>query len=83
MTFQECAEKIANSLHNKLFGEDDYKSKSQNQIAKELGISKSYLSDILNGKKGCNTDLKEKLLQYYPNLKFIVYNPRWKIMRGE
>ena len=44
--------------------------KSQNEIARELGISKAYLSDVLNGKQSCYKELKNKLLKYYPNLKF-------------
>jgi transcriptional regulator with XRE-family HTH domain len=35
--------------------------KRQNEIAKELGISKSYLSMILSGKRKCSPDLAEKL----------------------
>jgi len=34
---------------------------NQAQIAKELGISKSYLSIILLGQRKCPTDLMERL----------------------
>ena len=40
--------------------------KSLRQVAKELNISISYLSDILNGKKGCNEKLMNKIKEYYP-----------------
>lgn len=56
-----------------------YIPKTQNQIAKELGISKNYLSNILNGKRGCNSKLMERILTYYPDLKFVILNPRWKV----
>jgi len=57
--------------------------KSQNEIAKEIGISKSYLSDILNGKKGCAHWLMQEILKYYPNLKndFKLLNPRYKVVK--
>lgn len=59
-------------------------NKSQNEIAKEIGISKSYLSDILNGKKGCAYWLMMKILKYYPELKdnFKLLNPRYIIRKG-
>ena len=54
-------------------------NKTQNEIAKEIGISKSYLSEILSGKKGCSHWLMEEILKYYPNLKedFTLLNPRY------
>ena len=54
-------------------------NKTQNEIAKEIGISKSYLSEILSGKKGCTHCLMEEILKYYPNLKedFKLLNPRY------
>ena len=56
--------------------------KSQNQIARELGISNTYLSEILHSKKGCNEELMNKIKQYYPNLKFYVFiKPRYKVKR--
>lgn len=58
-------------------------NKSQNEIAKEIGISKSYLSDILNGKKGCNAIIKEKILKFYPALKFKILNPRYLVEKVE
>ena len=35
--------------------------KKQNQIAEELGISKSYLSMILSGQRKCPSELAERL----------------------
>ena len=55
---------------------------TQTEIAKELGISKNYLSNILNGKRGCDILLKNKLLKYYPNLNFKLLNPRF-IVKGK
>ena len=57
-------------------------NKSLSEIAKELGISKSYLSEILNGKKGCSEELMNKLKEYYPTLKFYVFTkPRFKVIK--
>ena len=52
---------------------------SQNEIAKKIGVSKSYLSSILNGKRGCSETLKNELLKYYPDLKFKILKPRYKV----
>ena len=52
-------------------------NKTQTEIAKEIGISKSYLSEILSGKKGCSHWLMSEILKYYPNLKFLPLNPRY------
>ena len=54
-------------------------NKTQTEIAKEIGISKSYLSEILSGKKGCTHWLMSEILKYYPNLKedFKLLNPRY------
>jgi hypothetical protein len=55
------------------------------EISKEIGISTSYLSEILRGKKGCPYWLMKTILKYYPNLKetdFRLLNPRY-ILRGE
>lgn len=58
------------------------KEKSLRQIAKELNISCSYLSDILNSKKGCNEILMNKVKEYYPNLKFYIFTePRYKVIK--
>ena len=55
-------------------------NKSLSEIAKELGISKSYLSEILNGKKGCSEELMNKLKEYYPELNFYISTkPRFKV----
>ena len=56
--------------------------KSMRQIAKELNISVSYLSEILNGKKGCNEELMNKIKEYYPNLQFYIFiKPRYKVIK--
>ena len=59
-------------------------NKTQNEISKEIGISKSYLSEILSGKKGCSHWLMEEILKYYPNLKedFKLLNPRYILKKG-
>lgn len=57
-------------------------NKSQNEIAKELGISKTYLSEILNGKKGCSEELMYKIKEYYPTLEFYIFTkPRFKVIK--
>lgn len=54
-------------------------NKTQSEIAKEIGISQSYLSEILSGRKGCSHWLMVKILKYYPNLNqdFTLLNPRY------
>lgn len=45
-----------------------YKSFNNTTIrenAKLIGISASYLSDILNGKKGCNFEVINKIIKLY------------------
>ena len=57
--------------------------KSLRQVAKELNISVSYLSDILNGKKGCNEELMNKIKEYYPYLEFYIFTkPRYKVLNN-
>lgn len=57
-------------------------NKSQNKIAKEIGISKGYLSDILKGKKGCNKCLMDEIKKYYPQLEFYIFTqPRYKVKK--
>ena len=48
----------------------------QSQIAKELGISKSYLSMILSGQRKCPPELIEKL-QSIPGIHKVVNNQLW------
>lgn len=55
---------------------------TQTEIAKELGISKNGLSNILSGKRGCDLSLKNKILKYYPDLDFKLLNPRF-IVKGK
>lgn len=53
-------------------------------ISKEIGISKSYLSDIINGKKGCSKELVNEIKKYYPNLEFYVFTkPRYKVRKED
>jgi transcriptional regulator with XRE-family HTH domain len=49
---------------------------NQAQIAKELGISKSYLSMILSGQRKCPLELIEKL-QSIPGIHKVVNNQLW------
>lgn len=57
--------------------------KTLRQIANELKISPSYLSDILKGKKGCSEDLMYKIKMYYPHLVFYVFTkPRYKVVNN-
>lgn len=54
--------------------------KSLRKIANELCISASYLSDILNGKKGCSEALMLRIKKYYPKLDFYNFiEPRYKV----
>jgi transcriptional regulator with XRE-family HTH domain len=50
----------------------------QSQLAKELGISKSYLSMILSGHRKCPPELVEKI-QSTPGVHKIVNNPLWEV----
>lgn len=55
-------------------------NKTLKEISKEIGISTSYLSDILRGKKGCSYVIMQRVLKYYSNLKetdFRILNPRY------
>ena len=48
-THEYWVETIQNELYNELTTYMNKTGKSQNDIAKELGVSKSYVSQILNG----------------------------------
>jgi len=52
------------------------KKLKQSQIAKELGISKSYLSMILSGQRKCPPELMGKL-QSIPGVHKVVNNELW------
>ena len=55
---------------------------SMSANAKILGIAQSYLSEILNGKKGCDEELMNKILELYPDLQFYIFTkPRYKVMK--
>lgn len=59
-------------------------NKSLSEIAKELVISKTYLSEILSGKKGCSEELMNKIKEYYPTLEFYIFTkPRFKVVRND
>ncbi len=50
-------------------------------LAELLGISKSYASDILKGKKGISGENRSKILEIYPDVRFVMSNkPRYKIV---
>lgn len=50
---------------------------SQREEAKTLGISASYLNEILNGKKGCDEQLMLNIKTLHPDLEFTLLNPRY------
>jgi transcriptional regulator with XRE-family HTH domain len=52
------------------------KQLSQSNLAKELGVSKSYLSMILSGQRKCPPELVEKL-QAIPGVHKLVNNHLW------
>ena len=54
------------------------KSLKQKELADSLGISKSYLSMILSGKRNCPSELAEKL-QSAQGIHKIVNNDVWKV----
>ena len=54
------------------------KSLRQKELADNLGISKSYLSMILSGKRNCPSELAEKL-QSTQGIHKIVNNDVWKV----
>ena len=41
------------------------KRKKQNETAKELGVSASYISAVLKGKKSCTKEIAQKLTKQY------------------
>ena len=55
------------------------------QVAKEIGISGGYLSEIINGKKGCSENLMKIIKGYFPDLEFYNFiEPRYKVrLKGE
>lgn len=55
------------------------------QVAKEIGISGGYLSEIINGKKGCSENLMKIIKSYFPDLEFYNFiEPRYKVrLKGE
>ena len=54
------------------------KNLKQSQLAKELGISKSYLSMILSGQRKCPPELVGKL-QSTSGVHKLVNNPLWEV----
>ena len=51
---------------------------NQSQLAKELGISKSYLSMIMSGQRKAAPELVEKF-QSIPGVHKFVNNPLWEV----
>ena len=50
-------------------------------LVKLLGISRSYASDILKGKKGISAENRNKIKEVYPDIMFVMSNkPRYKIV---
>lgn len=43
---------------------------SQTRIAKKLNLSRSYICEILKGKRNCDKKVKKELEKAYPKLKF-------------
>ncbi|MFC1912644.1 helix-turn-helix domain-containing protein [Chloroflexota bacterium] len=54
------------------------KGLKQSQLAKKLGVSKSYLSMILSGKRKCPPELGDKL-QSTPGVHKVVNNYTWEV----
>jgi plasmid maintenance system antidote protein VapI len=52
---------------------------SLRKIAKEVGISKSYLSELLNGKKAIKEDMYIKLKKYYDLKLEVVLKQTFKV----
>ena len=50
--------------------------------SKELGISASYLFDILHGYKGCSEELMLNIKHIHPELDFTLLNPRYKLRKA-
>lgn len=48
-----------------------------------LGISKSYLSQIINGKRGCDEKLMLNIKTLYPELNFTLLNPRYILRKDD
>lgn len=59
------------------------KNKKIKENSEVLGISKGYLSEILNGKKGCNEELMLNIKTLYPNLDFTLLSPRYRLRKKE
>lgn len=58
------------------------KQGSDSGNAKLIGISQSFLSDILKGKKGCDEITMNKIKALYPDVDFYNFvKPRYKIKR--
>lgn len=56
----------------------------QVDVAKECNWSRSYINDILLGKKGCNKETMKIIKKYYPNLKWKkIIKIRYKVDKGD
>ena len=53
-------------------------------LVKLLNIAPSYASEILKGKKGVSEENMYKIVENYPNIKFVMSNkPRFKIIENK
>lgn len=43
---------------------------NQKDVANALGVTPTFICDILKGKKACNEKRKKEMEQFYPNLKW-------------
>lgn len=55
--------------------------KKLKENSEKLGISISYLSQILNGTRGCNEKLMQDILLLYPESNFKLLNPRYILIK--
>ena len=55
----------------------------QYEVAEELGVSKSYISAILKGKKSCSEKTMRNLKTAYPDLEFVLYKPHYIVKPKE
>lgn len=56
---------------------------TRREEAKMLGISVSYLSEILRGTKGCDENLMLNLELLHPDIEFTILNPRYILRKNQ
>lgn len=59
-----------------------FNNTSLRQNAKLIGISQSYLFDILNGKKGCSYEVADKIIKLYDVDFEVIVTKRFKVLRS-